>query len=189
MDSLINLDPEISIKISSDGSKELVKDLGFSRIRIEFVPFGVTGNVWKAYEALAHLYARYSYRILIDMVYGHSSEYLLLLLENGKAVVLQGYETKVVYPSKQEILFSSHTHPRAPAILSKKDIFSALDLLSKRGFVFCVVGLDGEFCIYRKLLLQEEDYENMIYVANDIGFLDIGTLIKIAPQSIGFIKI
>ncbi len=184
----MNLENVVRIRVAGDRYEVLEEDLGFTKLVIEIVPHGIAGNLYRAYTQLASDFARYSVRTLRSYI-AEPVEYLLLLLSTGDSVIMEGFETKVVYPSKQRILFTAHTHPRGPAVFSRRDILSALDLLSKRGFVSCVIGYDGELCIYRKLLLDEEDYERLLAVANDIGYLDLQILTELRLHTVGFIKI
>ncbi len=188
IDSAMNLESVVRIRIAGDRYEFLEEDLGFTKLVIEIVPHSVTGNLYRAYTRLASDFARYSVRTLRSYI-AEPVEYLLLLLNTGDGVIMEGFETKVVYPSKQRILFAAHTHPRGPAVFSRRDILSALDLLSKRGLASCVIGYDGELCIYRKLLLDEEDYEELLALANDVGHLDLQILTELRLHTVGFIKI
>ena len=190
----IYLDPEtvlsnhVKLVMSSDRHGSEIRDLGFTQIVIELVQHPVPGNIHRFYDGVAMEFGRYSSRILSPYL-SKPVEYALLLLDSEDCIVIEGFEKGVVYPSRSSILFTAHTHPQGLSTLSRRDILALLDILSKRGFAFCAMGIDGVLCVYRRMLVYEEDYEKLLAIANDIGYLDMEIATRLGLTSVGIVKI
>ncbi|HIP57657.1 MAG TPA: hypothetical protein EYH02_06330 [Ignisphaera aggregans] len=190
----VYLDPEtvlsdhVKLVVSSDRHGSETRDLGFAQIVIELVQHPVSGNIHRFYDGVAMEFGRYSSRVLSPYL-SKPVEYALLLLDSEDCIVMEGFEKGVVYPSRNNILFTAHTHPQGLSTLSRRDILTLLDILSKRGFAFCAMGVDGVLCVYRRLLVYEEDYEKLLAIANDVGYLDMEIAARLGLTSVGIVKI
>jgi len=133
--------------------------LGVSLV-IEFVPYPINDRAAELYRDVVRIGAQYTRSRLGARVY-QPNEYALLLMDRGVAVELEGFERYVRIPQMKLLLFA-HTHPRAPAAFSRQDLISLAHMLCDGALASCVVGLNGVVCVYRVLLLDVEDYEELI---------------------------
>jgi len=83
-------------------------------------------------------------------------EYMLVVLQNGRAVLLEGEKNKVVIPSVKAVV-SAHTHPRN-CIPSPHDIRSLTNILLEGGLGASIVSPNCVFTIFRKGPFTENDY-------------------------------
>lgn len=85
-------------------------------------------------------------------------EYLLMLLDRGFWVVLEGEERRISIPRIEGVIASLHTHPSMSCIPSREDIESTIDLLSSGGILSGVIGGGCLFITRLKTYLSEEGY-------------------------------
>jgi hypothetical protein len=98
----------------------------------------------------------------------HNREYLMMVLDNGNLIVLEGFQESITFPIIANLIFIAHTHPKTlQPIFSRKDLITTLEILSKRGIGSCVVS-STSLCILRKNLLTLDDYEKFEYLINSV---------------------
>lgn len=83
-------------------------------------------------------------------------EYMLVVLQNGRAVLLEGERNKVVIPSVKTVA-SAHTHPKN-CIPSPHDIRSLANILLDGGLGASIVSPDCILTIFRSGPFTEDDY-------------------------------
>ncbi len=83
-------------------------------------------------------------------------EYMLIVLQNGRAVLLEGEKNKVVIPSVKAVA-SAHTHPKN-CIPSPHDIRSLTNILLEGGLGASIVSPNCILTIFRKGPFTEDDY-------------------------------
>jgi len=176
LDSLDNID-SIEINIDSDCEHSTIEHLSDIEIHIK-CRRGVQNNIDKIYEKLYRRCLELSANYLIPRIF-NESEYALILLGDGKGVILQGFEKNVKFPKIIDAIFLSHTHPYSisPAF-SRTDVLTGIDILSNRGIGICVYSVNGYLCIYRSGIMSEEDYINLMKLANNYSVIDIDILKK-----------
>jgi len=143
--------------------------LGVS-LTIEFVPYPISNRTEELYRSVVKIGAHYVRSRLGARIY-QANEYALLLMDNGVAIELEGFENYVRIPRMRLLLFA-HTHPRAPASFSRRDIVSLAHMLSDGALASCVVGVNGVLCIYRVMLMDVRDYEDLIAESEELEDLD-----------------
>uniref|UniRef100_A0A7J3QDK1 Uncharacterized protein n=1 Tax=Ignisphaera aggregans TaxID=334771 RepID=A0A7J3QDK1_9CREN len=98
----------------------------------------------------------------------YNREYLIMVLDNGNLILLEGFQESITFPIISSIMFIAHTHPKTlQPIFSRKDLITTLEILSKRGIGSCVVS-STSLCILRKKPLTLDDYEKFEYLINSI---------------------
>lgn len=176
LDSLDNID-SIEINIDSDCEHSTIEHINDIEIHIR-CRRGVQNNIDKIYEKLYRRCLGLTANYLVPRIFSES-EYALILLGDGKGVILQGFEKNVKFPKIIDTIFLSHTHPYSiyPAF-SRVDILTGIDILSNRGIGICVYSVNGYLCIYRSGVMGEEDYINLMRLANNYSVIDIDILRK-----------
>jgi len=94
-------------------------------------------------------------------------EYILLYTDTGLVAVLEGEPLRVRIPFIKTAA-SIHTHPEGGCGLSKADIQSGLDLLVEGGLIEAAVTPSCGFVMYRRGLVNEDDYIKMKMHKGDI---------------------
>jgi len=141
------------------------------------------------YTRLTSRFASLSAEILGPRVFDEN-EWALIVLEDGSAVLLEGFPGKSFNPVPDRTAFASHTHPRGAAVLSKRDGYSMLDVLSRGAVAFCVHGATGIFCVYRSGPLLLEDYEElMIYLNRGGEYIDPEILRSLNLKSLKYLML
>ncbi len=120
----------------------------------------------RAYQDLTRRFSRKALSYLYPTLTQH--EYALVVFEDCTAILLEGFEDRVYMPLPPiKTLFFAHTHPYSIATFSRRDIISLANMLSDQCIASCVIGLDGGLCIYRTRLLSEEDYIELLKLADE----------------------
>ncbi len=83
-------------------------------------------------------------------------EYMLVVLQNGRAVLLEGERNKVVIPSVKAVA-SAHTHPKS-CVPSPHDIRSLVNILLDGGLGASIVSPNCTLTIFRSGPFTEDDY-------------------------------
>ncbi len=176
LDSSNNID-SIKINIDSDCRYSTIKYFSDIEVYIECKK-GVQHNINRIYEKLYRECLALSVNYLAPRIFD-KSEYVLILLGDGKGVILQGFEKNVEFPKIIDTIFLSHTHPYSiyPAF-SRADVLTGIDILSNRGIGICVYSINGYLCIYRSGVINEEDYINLMKLANSYNIIDIDVFKK-----------
>ncbi len=122
-----------------------------------------SGRGEEAYRWAASRGARLALEALSTRVL-QDREYAFILLENCEAYLLKGFERNVVVPMPRSVrtFLFAHSHPRGPAAFSRRDLLSAVNMLSDGVYEVCVVGVDGALCVYRVSYLTLEDFEKLM---------------------------
>jgi len=92
----------------------------------------------------------YSIRTAIEGI-----EYMLLVLKNGRAVLIEGEKDKVIVPSIK-LVASAHTHPKN-CIPSPHDLRSIINILLEGGLGASVVSPNCTLTIFRNGPFTEDD--------------------------------
>ncbi len=176
LDTIDNIN-SIEINIDSNCGYNTIKYLDNVEIRIRCKK-GAQYNIDKLYEKIFRKCIGLSISYLVPKIFSES-EYALILLGNGKGVVLQGFEKSVRFPKISDTIFLSHTHPYSiyPAF-SRADVLTGIDILSNRGIGICVYSINGYLCIYRSGVINEEDYINLMKLANSYNIIGIDVFKK-----------
>ncbi len=93
-------------------------------------------------------------------------EYLLLILSNGKGVVLEGEYHKVEIPYIKNIVATVHTHPSGYCLPSRQDIETCLLHMGDGGLLCGVVTVSCDFYIYLTNVLDEDSFRSMMKIVN-----------------------
>ncbi|MCD6428407.1 MAG: hypothetical protein J7L12_02180 [Desulfurococcales archaeon] len=83
-------------------------------------------------------------------------EYMLVVLQNGRAVLLEGERNKIVIPSVKTVA-SAHTHPKN-CIPSPHDIRSLTNILLDGGLGASIISPNCILTIFRNGPFTEDDY-------------------------------
>ncbi len=153
-----------------------IRDLKESfNIDIDIVPKTVVvGNpglgIEELYRYIASLVKESSSEILKRYAYLTQSrrgiEYLLLILSNGKGVVLEGEYHKVEIPYVRNIVATVHTHPSGYCIPSRQDVETCLLHMGDGGLLCGVVTVSCDFYIYLTNVLDEDSFRSMMKIVN-----------------------
>ena len=105
---------------------------------------------------------------ILSKYLSYNREYLIMVLDNGDSIVLEGFRESITFPIIANLMFIAHTHPKTlQPIFSRKDLITTLEILSKRGIGSCVVS-STSLCILRKKPLTLDDYEKFEYLINSV---------------------
>ncbi len=174
LDTIDNIN-SIEINIDSNCGYNTIKYLDNVEIRIRCKK-GAQYNIDKLYEKIFRKCIGLSISYLVPKIFSES-EYALILLGNGKGVVLQGFEKSVRFPKISDTIFLSHTHPYSIyPVFSRQDIFTGVEILSNRGMGICVYSMNGYLCMYRSGIMDEDDYINLVKLANNYRVINIDIL-------------
>ena len=114
------------------------------------------------------------------------NEYCMILTLDGYTMIMEGFRDHTVHPSNIEIAGIAHTHPASSCAFSRRDVLTALDLLSRGSLVFCAIGIDGVLCMYRKGLLLVEDHDKLILSDSNVYTYEV--LESLNLKSISFLR-
>jgi hypothetical protein len=123
---------------------------------------------------------------LLDRTRRHGVEHALLLLEDGKILLLEGEREHVTLPEIRCFIFI-HTHPSPICFPSKQDIRQAATFFMNNGFLNAIASSQCLFILYRKWLLGEDDILvlkdlesriNSIYKKSRNPMLEFSNLLK-----------
>lgn len=164
------------VEVYIDSDTQCSKDMQISSVLVKVVCGRIKSNVDEVYKYAVLNMVSTAIDILKPFM-NRDEEYMVVLLENGYAVVLQGTLGKVVVPRIPGTLFTCHTHPKSiRAIFSKEDLKSLLDLLSNKGFGSCVLSQTSCLTVYRRGLFKVDDYFKLFQLLKEIEYLDLNTL-------------
>ncbi len=170
LDAVVENDSvDVVVCVSKQLDKEVEKDFESVKLRIRALRAFCSGRGEELYRWAASKGARLSLEVLSTRVI-EDREYALVLLENCEALTLRGFERNVFVPlpRKPRTLLFAHSHPRALAMFSYRDILSAANMLSDGVYEVCVVGVGGAMCLYRVSYLTLEDFEKLVEMASEV---------------------
>ncbi len=107
-------------------------------------------------------------------------EYMLLILQNGKAAILEGERDKVVIPAKG-VSFTAHTHPRG-CVPSPHDIKSLINLLFEGGLGSAVISTECGLMLFRNGPFTEEDLLALTNFRSIVGGRDPRRIVEVLSK-------
>ncbi len=93
---------------------------------------------------------------LLERTYSLGKEHALLLLPDGKIVLLEGERGKISLPEIKACVFL-HTHPSYLCLPSKTDVRQAASFFMNGGYINIIVSRRCMFSFYKTWMLGEED--------------------------------
>ena len=99
------------------------------------------------------------------------TEFMLVVLQNGRAAILMGERNKVVIPQIKASV-SAHTHPRG-CTPSPHDIKSLVNLLFDGGLGAGIVSTDCSLYIVREGPFTENDLISLNHLRDDLSAKDV----------------
>ncbi len=140
-------------------SVERVMDVGDYRVTVRVSPgygdYGIRRLYEKPYLFLRGDYSRIRERALITSRTG--TEYMFVYLSNGELAVFEGETFRVRLPFIEAVA-NIHTHPEGACGLSRPDVESGLDLLSRGGLLAAAATPSCMAFMVRVGLVSEDDY-------------------------------
>jgi len=103
-------------------------------------------------------------------------EYMLVILQNGSAALLEGERDKVVIPNIKASL-SAHTHPKG-CIPSPHDLKSLINLLFEGGLGSAIISTECGLLIVRDGLFTEDDLLALSKLRDSLSGRDVEPLNK-----------
>jgi hypothetical protein len=178
-----------SVEVYINTEARCYRELEVEDVIVEVVCRRVKPNIAEVYKYLAVNMVSIAVDLLKPFITRYE-EYMAILIEDGYAVILQGSPDKVVVPMVPGTLLICHTHPRSfKAVLSKEDIRSLIELLSRRGFGFCVLSQNSCLAIYRRGFFILDDYFKLFNTMKEYGYLDSEILRSLNLSSIDYLEI
>lgn len=176
----------VYVYINIDGECYREKHVGGSVIKI--MCRHTTPNVNDVYSHIALRLTKISTNLLRPFL-SKDSEYMVVLLDRGIAVVLEGSSKKITLPEMPGTLFACHTHPGTLVpVFSRDDARSILGILSNRGLGGCVLSSIACFTMFRCGPFLLDDYFSLLKVINEYGYLDEELLKSLHLKSVnGFL--
>ena len=109
-------------------------------------------------------------------------EYIVLVLTNGKALLLEGERGRVVVPAKN-VIASAHTHPRG-CLPSPHDIRSLINMFFEGGIGLGIKSKDCTLKIVRVGPFTEKDYVELAIFRNMLRKNDLEAIKEIIKRGI-----
>jgi len=109
-------------------------------------------------------------------------EYMVLVLINGKALLLEGERGKIVVPVKG-VLASAHTHPRG-CLPSPHDIRSLIHILFEGGLGLGIKSKDCTLKIVRMGPFTERDYVELAIFRNVLRKSDLEIIKEVIRKGV-----
>lgn len=171
---------EVHINLDVQCSKEVTID----NTIIKVVCRKTLPNINEVYRHAAIKLAKISVNLLKPFLI-REEEYMVVFIDRGSAVLLEGLPEKIVAPSIPGTLFTCHTHPKTiRALFSKEDARSLLELLSNKGLGGCAVSTSSYFVIYRRGPFILDDYFKLFKAIKELEYIDAVTLGSLGLESI-----
>ena len=119
----------------------------------------------------------YALRTMVEGV-----EYMVLVLRNGRALLLRGTKNRVIIPGVKALV-SAHTHPQG-CIPSPHDIRSFINMLLEGGFGSGIISNECKLFIVRSGPFLEEDYVALSKFRGILSSRDISKIRNIISRGI-----
>ncbi len=109
-------------------------------------------------------------------------EYMLVVLQNGRALILEGEVNKVTIPLVKATA-SLHTHPRG-CVPSPHDIRSSTHVFLDGGLVAGITSPQCSLLIFRSGPFTEEDYLGLIKFKDMLGDEDVDSIRSVISKGV-----
>jgi hypothetical protein len=177
------------IEVYIDVKTNCFKEVTLDNVNVRVMCRRVESNVVEVYRHLVENMVNVALDILGSFI-NRNEEYMVILVEKGYAIVLQGTPERVVVPVVPGTLFTCHTHPMSfRAVFSKEDVKSLLEILSSRGFGSCVTTQYSCLTIYRYSPFDLDDYFKLFNAIKEYEYLDSAILRSLNLNSVDYFEI